>query len=165
MDRVGTFSFAGALQFFYYGELGGEAAFSQRLAHETEPDRIRKLANLLQLETETKAALRPAMVAAGVSVREPPEIGQRSRERAAASQMSWHELMAYLRASLLDTYLPLFERYVAEAVAGGDAEAIRVCRHMLDHERGLLDFIDRELRGLPLEVVLEPLVCRLQWPV
>src|SRR5438270_13235926 len=55
-------------EYWYQGEVMGEAHLACHLALETDPERRYKWATLLQLETETKARLRPFLMHAGVSI-------------------------------------------------------------------------------------------------
>ena len=55
------------MEHFYRGEQIGEAASSYLVTHEANPVRRYKWATLLQLETETKARLRPFLMRLGLS--------------------------------------------------------------------------------------------------
>ena len=53
---------------FYQGEVLGEAVFAYHVKHEQSPEKRIKWATLLQLETETKARLRPFLMSLGLNV-------------------------------------------------------------------------------------------------
>ena len=57
----------------YQGEVLGEVLFDQMLPYFIEPDKQYKIAVMLQLETETKARLRPAMMQLGLDLGEQSE--------------------------------------------------------------------------------------------
>jgi len=63
-------SYAEALTEFYGGEVTGEAIYSNLLGWAENEDQRLKLATILQLETETKAWLRPHLLAQNLSVEE-----------------------------------------------------------------------------------------------
>ena len=52
----------------YQGEILGEVLFDQMLSYFQSPDKQYKLSLLLQLETETKARLRPTLVLLGIDL-------------------------------------------------------------------------------------------------
>ena len=62
--------FRRGLSEMYQGELVGEAFFSELTKRYEDPDQRYKLATLLQLETETAARLRPAVLELGLELRE-----------------------------------------------------------------------------------------------
>src|SRR5262249_39365165 len=85
-------TYAEALAEYYNGEVLGEAAYSSMLSAAKTDDQRLKLATLLQLETETKAWLRPHVLAHGVSCVERTEDRERgTRLVAAFASMSWTE--------------------------------------------------------------------------
>jgi hypothetical protein len=52
----------------YQGEVLGEVLFDHMLSYFEEPDKQYKISVMLQLETETKARLRPAMMLLGLDL-------------------------------------------------------------------------------------------------
>lgn len=164
-DSQRTFGFQEGLALFYSGEVGGEAFFSERGHRESDPETALKLANLLQLETETKTLLRVPMVAAGLSIREDPEVRAAAAARGADPGASWGDLVERMKGQIEGRFMALFQRYAEAARERGVAEEIRICDHMIDHEICLLDFVRREQAGEGLDRVLEPLRARLRLPV
>lgn len=164
-DTARTFGYAEALQLFYSGEIEGEAFLSAMIGKETDPETTCKLANLLQLETETKAMLRPPMVAAGISIAAPFDLLEENYRRASSAVIPWKTFVQSIHDLVADRFLPLYRQYEVAARERGSDEEIGVCRHLVDHEIGLLEFARRELNEEPLDRVLEPLRSRLRWPV
>ena len=60
--------FKAGLNELYQGEIMGELVIEQMMTYFKEPAEQAKLAVLLQLETETKARLRPAVIELGLSL-------------------------------------------------------------------------------------------------
>src|SRR6266700_2833119 len=98
-----------ALQEFYQGEILGEAMFDAMLPSARDASERYKIALMLQLETETKARLRPHLAAQGLSLQEDPQMRPRgeqfARELAGAT---WNEKMGALVQSLSQTWLPRY---------------------------------------------------------
>ena len=69
-----TYAYGEGLRMFYDGEVLGETIYSAMLAGADDSVERLKLSHLLQLETETKAWLRPHLMSAGVCVVEPPAV-------------------------------------------------------------------------------------------
>ena len=67
---MSTESFKTHLQELYQGEIIGEVAFDALLAEFDEPSLRHKIVTVLQLETEPKARLRPALMQLGLDVAE-----------------------------------------------------------------------------------------------
>jgi hypothetical protein len=81
------------------------------LAAAENDDQRLKLGSMLQLETETKARLRPAMFALGLSVVE--NTAMREQAIATAESLagaSWIEKMTALNHELATTFLPALQR-------------------------------------------------------
>lgn len=141
-------TFQEVLKEFYTGEVLGETIYSALFEAATEPDEKRKWATLLQLETETKAWLRPALVAHGVGVEE--HAADRQTAVAMAGQLlplAWPEKMQALKDVIEAQLLPAFQGYADAAATRGDAEAEAVCLYMVEHERAQAEFASRELTG------------------
>jgi hypothetical protein len=149
-----------ALQEFYSGEVLGEALYSALFVLAAGDDERLKMATLLQLETETKAWLRPHLLAAGLSIAE--ETSDRDRGAAFAGyfgSLPWSERLGGLRALVLDQVVPRYRALAQEAQQRGAGGEEELCRYMIDHELAQVDFIERELAGeanplAPLERLL-----------
>lgn len=77
-----TDEFRDCLVDYYQTEVLGEAFFEALVGAFSDPDHAYKIGSLLQLETETKARLRPAIVQLGGSVEELEQSRQIGRELA-----------------------------------------------------------------------------------
>lgn len=143
----------------YQGEVFGEGIFSAFYAAESDPERQRKLANLLQLETETKARLRPFMVHLGLSLTEPDVSSVVKGYAEGYAARSWHEHMQ----SLLETTAKYIEEFKAiEAHASGYEK--RMARIMVAHEESLNVFARMELDG-DADRSLDGIIQQLHWPI
>jgi hypothetical protein len=150
-----------ALEEFYQGEVLGEAMFDHMLAPLTDPGERYKMALLLQLETETKARLRPVLAAQGLSVQEDPQMRPRGEQFArdlAAS--TWQEKMTALHRAVADTFLPRYR----ELTEGLPAALRAVGDSMVEHEQALVDMTWRELNG-QADRSDEPLLRLLHFPL
>jgi len=133
-----------ALQEFYQGEVLGEAMFDLMLESlHTDAERY-KIELMLQLETETKARLRPVLAAQGLSLREDPAMRSSGEQFARAlATVSWAEKMIALHRSVAEVYLPRYRD-----LTGTLPEALRaVGDSMVEHEQALVDMTWRELNG------------------
>ncbi len=121
----------------------GEVVFNQLLAHFDRPEQQRKLSTLLQLETETKARLRPRLVELEIPVAELEESQRLGREIAEHRKtMAWDEVMAAMR----DGIAPYIERY-REIEAAAPAEYRALAASMVVNEQSIHRFAERELAG------------------
>jgi len=135
--------FAGQLKEMYQGEIIGEVLFNLMLKQFPEPEQRLKSAVMLQLETETKARLRPAMIALGVDIYEDEPSRQGGVDFAAALHgKDWQEAMAVLR----DGITPYVNRYREVADAAPDAYK-DLARSMVEHEESLYEFVKAEAAG------------------
>jgi hypothetical protein len=142
----------------FQGEVYGEAIFRVMAERCGDPGNARKLRVLEQLERETKEVLRPAVREAGL-----PGIESEEQLRAGAllgaklAPVPWPMLMVGLKKELLG-FVALFEKSEALAPPGRKA----LFRHVTDHERALLEFVEREIAGAPAEESLAPIVAILE---
>jgi len=145
----------------YQGEVFGEAVFD-RMLRDLDDDRQRHVVgSLLQLETETKALLRPAMAARGLPLAE--DGAQRTAgvaTGASLSSLTWLAKMQGLRDGIAGHYLPRYQQLVAEA-APEDREVTEL---MVRHETALLEVVTREAAG-ETEGSLAPLADLLRHPL
>ncbi len=133
-----------ALQEFYQGEILGEAMFDAMLRSAGDASERYKIALMLQLETETKARLRPFLAAQGLPLQEEPQMRPQGEEFARALvDASWHEKMSELARAIGETWLPRYRALTATLPAPLRA----VGQSMVEHEQELLDMARRELAG------------------
>ena len=127
----------------YQGEVFGEALFDQMLSYFDDPDKQYKVSIMLQLETETKARLRPAMMRLGLDLGAQQESRQMGLDMAAALKgLSWKDTMTQIS----DAVKPAVERY-KEIAASAPSEYQQLAESMVAHERSLYDFAELELSG------------------
>ena len=159
-------SYAEALRELYNGEVYGESLFSALVGLARNTDERLKWSVVLQLETETKAWLRAPTVAHGVSIEERPEDRDkglaRARERAS---LPWPRAMQSMYDGLSGHYVPLYQSFADAARARGKVEEEAVCPYMVEHERALVEFAQRELAGASLAQSLEPIQKFLKYPI
>ncbi|PKP97749.1 MAG: hypothetical protein CVT74_13125 [Alphaproteobacteria bacterium HGW-Alphaproteobacteria-13] len=144
---------------FYQGELFGEGVFAAYYAAETDPGRKLKLANLLQLETETKARLRPFLVKLGLDLAEKDISAVIKNFADAYPAKSWKEHMQEL-AHTTEEYLGKFKEVEAHT-SGYERQMAHV---MVTHEAALLNFARLELAGEG-DRSLDDVVQQLHWPI
>ena len=157
MSREG---FAKGLMEFYQGEVIGEVAFNRMLAQFTDPTHRYKVGVMLQLETETKARLRPPMIELGLDLAE-AEASRRSGDELADALegMSWGDAMVALREGLR----PYVERY-REIAAEAPAPYRELAESMVVHEESLFHFAELEIAG-ETEKSLDAIVAQLVFPL
>jgi hypothetical protein len=157
-------TFQEVLKEFYTNEVLGETIYSALFEAAEDQHEKRKWATLLQLETETKAWLRPVMVVHGVGVEE--HAADRQMALAMAGQLfplGWSEKMQALK-DFGEPLLLTFQGYADAAASRGEADAEAVCRHMVEHERAQAVFASRELAGDGASS-LEPITDLLKYPI
>lgn len=140
-------------------EIFGEAV-SLALLDVAKTDRDRyHFATLLQLETETKARLRPLLYKYGVPLSEeaPMEIIEGIVEGYLAG--SWEEFAA-ANIDVVQGFLSRF-REIAEA---GPAEDSEILHSMIRHESAILRWFEMESRG-ETEGSLDAIIDELQYPL
>lgn len=144
---------------FYQGELFGEGVFAAYYAAESDPERKLKLANLLQLETETKARLRPFLVKLGLDITEKDISPIIKRFAEGYLVKGWDEHMEDL-ARTTEDYLGKFKEIEANTT-GYERQMAHV---MVTHEAALLNFARLELAG-DGDRSLDDVVQQLHWPI
>jgi hypothetical protein len=133
-----------ALQEFYQGEILGEAMFDAMLKSASDELERYKIALMLQLETETKARLRPHLAAQGLPLEEDPQMRPRGEHEARElERAAWGEKMGALAHSLSQTWLPRYRELTATLPPSLRA----VGESMVAHEQALLEMAQREVAG------------------
>ena len=155
-----TEEFKAALVEYYHGEIMGEAVMEQMLKHFLEPEQHRRLAVLLQLETETKARLRPEMLAMGLKLDEediPREQGLAAA--AALKDLTWKQAMG----AMCEQLPPVVEHY-RDLAERAPAPYRELAESMYVHEKSLLDFATMELKGDSIHSI-DPVAAQLHFKV
>ena len=146
--------------FFYQGEVLGEAFFLYCVAQESDPERRYKWGSLLQLETETKARLRPLLARLGLSLVQDDVSAQVAEHTSGFCDKSWQQQMELI-AAVTDFYLVKFRAIEAAAPEG---EERRMATAMVAHETAINNFAKLELAGDGRNSIAE-VVAQLQWPL
>ena len=150
---------AAVAEFFYGGEVMGEAFFAAYLAGETDPRRRYKWGTLMQLETETKALLRPFMTRLGLGIEEPDVAVRIASYADVYHAKNWRAHMQEI-ADITCFYLEKFRAIAAAA----PADERDMARYMIGHETALHDFARLELGG-DERGSLAGVVAQLRWPL
>ena len=126
----------------YQGEVLGEAVFARFLALEKDPERRYKWGTLMQLETETKARLRPFLTRLGIPIEEADVAARVEEFSKDYNSKSWAEQMQTI-AEVTSYYLERFR----EIEAAAPPTEREVAHSMIVHEQALHDFAKKELAG------------------
>lgn len=145
---------------FYQGEVLGEAFFAFCVGQERDPDRRFKWAALLQLETETKARLRPFMMSLGMSVAQDDVSPKIAEITAGFGSKSWQQHMTEID-EITTFFLDKFRAIEAAAPAGLERDMARV---MVKHETAINSFAKREMAGDGANSIRDVL-SELHWPI
>ena len=144
----------------YQGEVIGEVVSGRMLAFFDDPGQRYKIAVMLQLETETKARLRPTLMELGLDLAELEESRKLVHEMADSLQsMTWIETMEGLR----DALKPYVDRY-REIAATAPAQYRAIADSMVVHEQSLYHFAELESAG-DGEHSMDDVIAQLQFPL
>ena len=145
---------------YYQTEVRGEAFFGSVLAKFDEPDHRYKIGSLLQLETETKARLRPTILELGGSVEEFESSRAAGRSRAASlTTQNWEEFVVLLNK--VGEPLTNRQREVSEIAPPPYRE---LALSMKVHGESIQEFTERELAG-DLAHSIDGVVSQLRFPL
>ncbi len=127
----------------YQGEVIGEVLANRMLAFYDDPLQRYKVSVALQLETETKARLRPVIMSLGLDPTELEESRRAGHEFANSLEgLDWNEAMAHLR----DGIKPFVDRYI-EVETMAPAEYRETAHSMVVHEQSFYRFAALEATG------------------
>lgn len=127
----------------YQGEIIGEVVFSRLLEGFGSVNQRYKLGSLLQLETETKARLRPAAVELGLDLIELDESRNKGEEFSRSFDgMDWKAAMAHL-ATVVEPFVKRY-RQIAEIAP---PEYKELADSMIVHEQSIQDYAELEAAG------------------
>ncbi len=144
----------------YQGEVIGEVFFGGLLERFDSPEHRYKLATLLQLETETKARLRPAALELGVELAEFDESRKLGHDfKKSCDGMDWKAMMTHL-ATIVEPYV---KRY-SDIAEIAPPEYKEVADSMVVHERSIQTFARREASG-ETEHSLDDVIKQLKFPL
>lgn len=114
---------------------------------------------LLQLETETKARLRPLLFKYGLSLAEDADLSAVPQMVSAYRAASWREFMG-ITIPVVKQYLARFEQ-IAKA---GPVDDQPFLRSMIRHEASILRWMEMEARG-EADDSLDAILEQLQFPL
>jgi hypothetical protein len=144
----------------YQGEVIGEVFFGGLLERFDSPEHRYKLATLLQLETETKARLRPAALELGVELAEFDESRKLGHDFIKSCDgLDWKAMMTHL-ATVVEPYV---KRY-SDIAEIAPPEYKEVADSMVVHERSIQTFARLEASG-KTEHSLDDVIKQLKFPL
>ncbi|MEH6580856.1 MAG: hypothetical protein V7754_02895 [Halioglobus sp.] len=141
----------------YQSEVLGEKAFLALVNIAKNAREKYHIATVLQLETETKARLRPFLLKHGYELVEEAGDELVGEIVAAYQGNSWLEFLTGL-SPLVDQFLGRFE----EIAAAGPAEDQEVLQSMITHEASFVSWIEKEIAGE--EGSLDAIISQLKYP-
>jgi hypothetical protein len=147
-------------QHFYQGEVLGEAVFAYHVKHERDPERRKKWIALLQLETETKARLRPFLMSLGLGVAQDDVSAKIAEITAGFEAKPWEQHMKEIDG-ITTFFLDKFRAIEAAAPPGPERD---MAKAMVKHETAINNFAKRELAG-DGQNSLDDVIAELRWPI
>jgi len=131
----------------YLGEQAGEMIFDSLLTMAEDDDQRYIFSNMLQLETEGKAIMRPLLVKLGIPIEENITLRNQGLEMAESFKgITFKEQFENIYQSVKNYYLPQYEELSA-LVDEEDSEAYFIANFMGDHERSILLAADNIIKG------------------
>lgn len=152
-------NYPACLRELYESEIFGEELMQALLAASKDDRERYQLATLLQLETETKARLRPFLYKYGISLDEEADTTAVPQLVAGYENASWRDFMG-LTVPLVRQFLARFEQ-IAEA---GPEEDRDYLQSMVRHEAAILRWLEMEAEG-ETEGSLDAVIAELQFPL
>ena len=151
--------YPGCLRDLIDSEIFGEAV-SLALLEVAKNDRDRyQFATLAQLETETKARLRPLLYKHGISLSEVIPTEEIDGAVQGYLALSWEDFAA-ANVELVQNFLARFEQIVEM----GPAEDREILESMVRHEKAILRWFDMESRG-QTDGSLDAVIAELNYPI
>ena len=131
----------------YLGEQAGEMIFDSLLMMAEDDDQRYIFSNMLQLETEGKAIMRPLLVKLGIPIEENITLRNQGLEMAESFKgITFKEQFENIYQSVKNYYLPQYEELSA-LVDEEDSEAYFIANFMGEHERSILLAADNIING------------------
>tara|TARA_Y100001934_G_scaffold68074_1_gene84436 strand:- start:996 stop:1502 length:507 start_codon:yes stop_codon:yes gene_type:complete len=147
----------------YLGEQAGEMIFESMLMMTEDESQRYIISNMLQLETEGKAIMRPLLVELGIPIEENKLLRERGIEIADAFRgMSFKEQFENIYQSVKNYYLPQYEE-LATLVDEEDSDAFYIANFMGEHERSILLASENIIKDRPNPV--QPIRDILKFPI
>ena len=147
----------------YLGEQAGEMIFESMLTMTEDESQRYIISNMLQLETEGKAIMRPLLVKLGISIEENKPLRERGIEIADTFRgMPFKEQFENIYQSVKNYYLPQYEE-LATLVDEEDSDAFYIANFMGEHERSILLASENIIKDRPNPV--QPIRDILKFPI
>ena len=148
----------------YLGEQAGEMIFEAMLPKAEDENQRYIFSNMLQLETEGKAIMRPLLVKLGIPIEENKLLRQQGLEIAENFRgMSFKEQFENIYQSVKNHYLPMYEELSTLIDEEEDKEAYFIANFMGDHERSILLASENIIKNVPDPV--RPIRDLLRFPI
>lgn len=147
----------------YLGEQAGEMIFESILPFVEDKEERLIYSNMLQLETEGKAIMRPLLVKLGMPIEQKNSDKNQVTEIVESFKgITFKEQCQNIHDSVKNLYLPMYEELVS-LVDEDDEEAYFIAKFMGDHERAILQAAENilENRSDPIE----PITRLLKFPI
>ena len=135
-------SYPACLRELYESEILGERVFQLLVDHARSPREAYHLGSLLQLETETKARLRPLLARYGIELAEAMDLSAFDQIAELFNAVTWEEFMA-ANVDTVEGFIGTFEANVAL----GPAEDREILQSMVTHEEAILRWLKMEQAG------------------
>jgi hypothetical protein len=152
-------SYPACLRELYESEILGERVFQLLVDHARSPREAYHLGSLLQLETETKARLRPLLAHYGIAMAEAMDLSAFDQIAELFNAVTWEEFMA-ANVATVEEFIGTFEAIVA---LGPDSDR-DILQSMVTHERAILRWLKMEQAGDRLGS-LDDVVAQLVFPL
>ena len=147
----------------YLGEQAGEMIFESMLTMAEDDNQRYIFSNMLQLETEGKAIMRPLLVKLGLPIEENKSLRNQGLEIAESFKgMSFKEQFENIHQSVKKIYLPQYEE-LSTLVGEEDSEASFIANFMGEHERSILLAAENIIKDKPNPV--QPIRDLLRFPI
>jgi hypothetical protein len=156
---VNTDAYPACIRDLYESEILGEAVFLALVTIARNPREKYQLGTLLQLETETKARLRPFLFRHGISLDETMDLAGVAVVIEGYQALSWPEFAA-ANVPVVQGFLSRFEAILKL----GPSEDKRTLQSMVDHEGSILRWARMESDGIT-EGSLDDVIAQLQYPL
>jgi hypothetical protein len=151
--------YPGCIRELYESEIFGEAVFLSLVAIAKNPREKYQLGSLLQLETETKARLRPFLFRHGISLDETTDLAGVAVATEFYQALSWPEFTE-ANIPIVQGFLSRFEAILEL----GPAADKNILQSMVDHEASILKWVTMESDGIT-NGSLEDVIAQLRYPL
>ncbi len=135
-------TYPSCLRELYESEILGERVFQLLIDHARSPREAYHLGSLLQLETETKARLRPLLARHGVELAEAMDLSAFDQIAELFNAVTWEEFMA-ANVDAVEGFIATFQAIVA---LGPDKDRA-ILQSMVAHEEAILRWLKMEQAG------------------